>query len=261
MTVKRVCPFPVGGIYLATDSTNPATIWPNTTWQAIQNCMLMAAGSAYGLGTSGGSATHTLTTDELPSHKHSVGAHKHTVPAHGHAHTITATTPQFTHSITQPVFTYTPPAAHTHGLSNAGGALFDVQRGNGSSATAVFHHTPDGPTVATTAHTAHQWLTGSSGGWDKNSATERSTATARLCGKTDSAACSGTANSATASRTTNVAVGAHAASACTMSGSVTDKAAFDTNDSTAFDSGATGGGKAFSTLPPYMAVCMWKRVA
>lgn len=53
------------------------------------------------LGDIGGEETHTLLTNELPSHSHGI-------PSHGHTNSIKATTPQLTHSITQPMFTYNP---------------------------------------------------------------------------------------------------------------------------------------------------------
>ena len=40
------CPFPVGGIYMSTDSSNPSTIWSGTTWQAIaQGRVLIGVGT------------------------------------------------------------------------------------------------------------------------------------------------------------------------------------------------------------------------
>ena len=54
---------------------------------------------SHALGSTGGSETVTLTESELP-------AHVHVVPQHGHADTIGATTPEFSHTITQPVFKY-----------------------------------------------------------------------------------------------------------------------------------------------------------
>lgn len=57
----------------------------------------------------------------------------------------------------------------------------------------------------------------------------------------------------------------------TKSGGVSDKAAFDTNNSTAFDSGAASGNTASNTaadassahenMPPYLSVYVWKRTA
>lgn len=80
--------YPVGSLYTSFNSTSPANI-VGGTWVQIQNCFLMAAGSSYAIGTSGGSATHThtsaahthttaghtLTVNEMPSHKHGVSSY------------------------------------------------------------------------------------------------------------------------------------------------------------------------------------------
>ena len=61
--------YPVGTIYETKDANfNPNTVWGGT-WVRIQDKFLVAAGSTYS-GT-GGSASVTLTTDNLPSHNHS----------------------------------------------------------------------------------------------------------------------------------------------------------------------------------------------
>lgn len=129
----------------------------------------------HALGTTGGSETVTLQTTNLP-------AHAHTVPKHGHSHNITATTPKFVHSITQPAFTYNKPNSATsyHGIGTLGKAVI------------------------------------------------------------------GSTNTATATVATNASITAHAATACTMSGSVTDKAAFNSN--------STGNNLAHNNMQPYMAV-------
>lgn len=67
--ITAVNPYPVGAIYLSVDSTNPGTIFGGT-WQRIQDTFLLAAGSTYAAGSTGGEATHTLTVDEMPSHRH-----------------------------------------------------------------------------------------------------------------------------------------------------------------------------------------------
>lgn len=134
----------------------------------------LGVSQGHALGTTGGSETVTLTESELP-------AHTHEVPQHGHADTIGATTPAFSHSITQPVFKYNKP--------NTGG-----QGGTLSGPTASYNST----------------------------------------------------NTATATRSTNVAVSAHAAAACTMSGSVSNAATFDSN--------TEGGGLAHNNMQPFIAM-------
>jgi len=68
--VFALCPFPVGGIYMSVDSTSPSTLWPRTTWTQLQDRFLLGAGSSYTAGATGGEATHTLTLNEIPSHRH-----------------------------------------------------------------------------------------------------------------------------------------------------------------------------------------------
>ena len=123
------------------------------------------------LGSTGGEATHTLTSSELP-------AHVHEVPQHGHSNDITATTPILYHTVTQPEFKYNRPNA-----SNTSGS--------GTS-------------------------------------------------------CITSTTTATATRSTDLAVSNHAATDCTMSGAVTDCAAFD--------SGMIGGDTAHNNLQPYVVV-------
>lgn len=61
--------YPVGSVYMSVNSTSPQSFFGGT-WERIQDRFLLAAGSTYGAGTTGGSATHTLTTSEMPSHYH-----------------------------------------------------------------------------------------------------------------------------------------------------------------------------------------------
>lgn len=61
--------YPVGAIYMSVNSTSPATLFGGT-WQQIQNQFLLAAGSSYAAGSTGGAATVTLTTDQIPAHTH-----------------------------------------------------------------------------------------------------------------------------------------------------------------------------------------------
>lgn len=64
--------YPVGSIYMSINSTNPSTYFGGT-WERIQGKFLLSADdSSYIAGTTGGEATHTLTTEELPSHTHRI---------------------------------------------------------------------------------------------------------------------------------------------------------------------------------------------
>ena len=61
--------YPVGAIYMSVASTSPATLFGGT-WTRIQDAFLLAAGTTYSAGATGGAATHTLATNEIPSHNH-----------------------------------------------------------------------------------------------------------------------------------------------------------------------------------------------
>lgn len=61
--------YPVGSIYMNVNSTNPGTLFGGT-WEKIQGKFLLGMSSSYPAGSQGGEATHTLTTSEMPNHKH-----------------------------------------------------------------------------------------------------------------------------------------------------------------------------------------------
>ena len=71
--------YPVGSVYISFNSTDPSTLFGGT-WQRLKDTFLLASGDAYAPNTTGGSATKTLTTSNLPAHTHScasAGAHTH----------------------------------------------------------------------------------------------------------------------------------------------------------------------------------------
>ena len=63
--------YPVGAIYMSVSSTSPASLFGGT-WEQIQDRFLLAAGSSYTAGNTGGEATHTLTKNEMPTHSHEI---------------------------------------------------------------------------------------------------------------------------------------------------------------------------------------------
>lgn len=64
--------YPVGSIYMSINSTSPATLFGGT-WKAIRGKFLLGAyGDTYKAGSTGGEAAHTLTENEMPSHRHTI---------------------------------------------------------------------------------------------------------------------------------------------------------------------------------------------
>lgn len=107
--------YPVGAIYMSVNSVSPATLFGGT-WSRISDRFLLAAGESYSAGSTGGEATHKLTTAELPAHTHTVGAHSHGLNSHKH-------------SIPSLSGTAASNGAHTHNVvpRNADGILFTAE--------------------------------------------------------------------------------------------------------------------------------------
>lgn len=82
--------------WASNDPTSPAS-FIGGTWERVEGKFIIGASSAYPVGTTGGSATHTQTTAEMPSHSHSgstgsAGSHSHsasTDSAGWHSHSGT----------------------------------------------------------------------------------------------------------------------------------------------------------------------------
>ena len=84
--------YPVGSIYMSVNNVNPSTVFGGT-WTQIKDKFLLACGDTYNNGATGGSATHNLAVNQLPSHTHSydkattTASHTLTVnemPSHSH---------------------------------------------------------------------------------------------------------------------------------------------------------------------------------
>lgn len=62
---------PVGSYYWSSESTNPSNLFGGT-WEQIKDRFVLAAGSTYSVGSTGGAATVKLTVDQIPPHTHTV---------------------------------------------------------------------------------------------------------------------------------------------------------------------------------------------
>ena len=60
---------PVGSIYWSTNITSPETLFGGT-WEQIKDTFVLAAGDSYSAGSVGGEASHTLSINEMPKHRH-----------------------------------------------------------------------------------------------------------------------------------------------------------------------------------------------
>ncbi len=63
--------YPVGSVYLSLSAADPSALFGGQ-WEKIEGRFLLGADTARGAGTTGGNASHTLTTAQLPAHSHRV---------------------------------------------------------------------------------------------------------------------------------------------------------------------------------------------
>ena len=240
--------YPVGSIYMSAVNVSPASFLGGT-WQAIeQGRMLMAAGSSWQAGTAGGAAYHALTVQEMPAHDHSAtetaagghthgastgsaGAHSHsggTNNAGNHYHTGT-TSSAGSHS-------------HTRGSMNITGCIGNVDEESTSSTGAFYRSGSSGK------------LENKGGGADPNVYFDASRSWTGST-STDGGHAHGFSTSWSGLHAHSLSIasaGAHTHSvAIAAAGAHTH----------AITIGRTGSGAAFSILPPYIAVYMWRRTA
>ena len=242
--------YPVGSIYMSAVNVSPASFLGGT-WQAIeQGRMLMAAGSSWQAGTTGGAAYHALTVQEMPAHDHSAvetaaGGHTHgasTGSAGAHAHSGS------TNNAGNHYHTGTTNGAgnhsHTRGSMNITGSFSGVgDVGDEPSYSGAFYKT-GGRTVPVSNSGDPDYVTGfdASRSWTGSTSTEGSHTHSYSTSWSGLHAHSLSISSAGA-HTHSVAIAAAGAHthAITIS--------------------RTGSGAAFSILPPYIAVYMWRRTA
>lgn len=143
--------FPVGAVYISTTATNPS-VYFGGTWRQIEGRFLLGQSSSYAAGSTGGSATKTLSTDNLPPHAHSGPSHTHSIAAHKHTGT-TGSAGAHSHTLhrwlaggtgtaryaaqgdsSTPTYSTNSAGAHTHSFTtNAGGGGNTGAAGTGST--------------------------------------------------------------------------------------------------------------------------------
>ena len=95
--------YPVGSLYWSSNNTNPSQLFGGT-WSQIKDKFILSAGDTYNNNDIGGSATVTLTINQIPSHTHTGPSHTHSFTPSGtissHTHTIEHTHTRGTMEIT-----------------------------------------------------------------------------------------------------------------------------------------------------------------
>lgn len=71
IAAAKLAIYPVGSIYMSVNSTSPASLFGGT-WVQLKDRFLLGAGDTYTNGATGGEATHTLITSEMPTHVHNI---------------------------------------------------------------------------------------------------------------------------------------------------------------------------------------------
>lgn len=120
---------PVGMIITTGSSTSPAALYDGTSWTQIKDRFLIGAGGSYALGSTGGSATHTMSAAEMPAHSHSAtvsssGEHSHNVTSYYNTGSVSVQANSYgDHHPAYPTNSTSSAGAHTHTatIGNAGG--------------------------------------------------------------------------------------------------------------------------------------------
>ncbi len=226
---------PVGSVYITETKTNPSELFGGT-WERYSVGKVLV-GTDTTSNQTGGSATTTITTENLPSHSHTID-HTHTTAAAtigssgAHTHTTTQTK-TYTMSLTAG----TSGSNHTH--STTATTLTNPIRISG-----------------TTIRWRSSGMSGSNegvfGGGFHPSGTQNVNVTIPALSIASSGAHSHTVTGNVTIPALSIASsGAHTHTVPSLS----------TNSISTKNSGATGGGKAISVQDPYITVYMWKRVS
>ncbi len=111
------CPIRVQQYFITEEASNPAVIWPGTTWEKLEGRVLIGAGGSFQLKSEGGAASIALALANIPGHTHSFSATtnsagNHTHKSGNHRHRVD------NHAHSQPTHYH---LASTFGMDNTGG--------------------------------------------------------------------------------------------------------------------------------------------
>lgn len=256
---------PVGSYYWSSDKTSPATLFGGK-WEEVSNRFLYAVPTTSTAGSTGGAATVTLATTQIPSHTHTGPSHTHSVNEHSHS------LPSHTHSS----------ASHSHGLNSHTHTMLhyhDMQHCHDQTGMRTSNReTTDtyGLYMGSTAFAGRVVISNDSSMSSPSyfgttntrvltglplSPVSGSTSSYFYTGRPLKTQASGSSNykdstdaaSGSTASTTPGATGAWSGTSSAVTGST---AASGTQNT-----GATGGGTAHENMPPYISAYCWHRTA
>lgn len=120
--------FPVGSVFIAVVSTDPATLLGYGTWSQIAGGRMLIGQTSGDADfdtaeETGGAKTHTLTEAQIPSHTHVQNSHNHTQDAHTHTQNAhTHTQDAHSHVITSQTATTGAATSYEHGTLDTSSA-------------------------------------------------------------------------------------------------------------------------------------------
>ena len=112
--------YPPGSLYWSSSSTSPALILGVGVWTRVNDAFILAAGSTYTAGSSGGETVHLLTINEIPSHAHgtTTGDASNTTSNGPNTTNTGDTDAGHTHTIPSLSATTSKNTGHTHYVNN-----------------------------------------------------------------------------------------------------------------------------------------------
>ncbi len=235
---------PIGSLYWSSKDINPSTLFGGT-WTPIKDKFVLAAGDTYANGATGGAATVTLTTQQIPSHSHTGPNHTHTGPNHTHSFTPSGSVSAHSHGLNNHTHSFTPSGSVTSTFKGtAASGSVNVETGYNPSASGVFSSTDlSNKNVGDDSGSYHDQYTLNFNMTPSGSVTSTFKGTSGTTGGS-------TANTANATPS--------------FTGTAGTTGAAGTGNTGASGTGATGtagGGTAHNNMPPYVVKYCWERTA
>lgn len=243
--------YPVGSIYMSVNSTNPGTLFGGT-WTQLKDTFLLAAGDTYAANATGGAASASYTPAGTVGNTALTSAQ---IPAHTHSFTPAGSVASHTHKFT-PSGSITRTQMHTHAFTGTG----HTHELRGSNHASSVLYIREGTSTATVHFP-------STGRWLKAGSSFVASVSTPPSGEsfpyeqlvTSSTAAGGTNGVNASTLTWTGTEGTTQAAQPTFTG--TAGTTGSTGSSGAHTHGFTGTAATINTMPPYLAVYVWKRTA